>query len=179
VLTLAIPIWDIMFRAAVIYVAVLVGLRLAGKREMGQMTVSEFCSSSTVWHSSTHCRRSASTPDQSPGAGRLFVERSVVGGLRHRRDPAGRGRVERAETLAVYRAGHRRAAGHRRYLVLPDDSRLPVGGWGIHRGLRQPGHLVRVDGCHGAPHRLRAHGGGQYHGRGSPGNSIRIRGWRQ
>jgi len=41
VLTLAIPIWDIMFRAAVIYVAVLVGLRLAGKREMGQMTVSD------------------------------------------------------------------------------------------------------------------------------------------
>jgi len=40
-LTLAIPIWDIMFRAAVIYVAVLVGLRLAGKREMGQMTVSD------------------------------------------------------------------------------------------------------------------------------------------
>jgi uncharacterized membrane protein YcaP (DUF421 family) len=38
-LTLAIPIWDIMFRAAVIYVAVLVGLRLAGKREIGQMTV--------------------------------------------------------------------------------------------------------------------------------------------
>jgi uncharacterized membrane protein YcaP (DUF421 family) len=40
-LTLAIPIWDIMFRAAVIYVAALVGLRLAGKREMGQMTVSD------------------------------------------------------------------------------------------------------------------------------------------
>ena len=40
-LALAIPIWDIMFRAAVIYVAVLVGLRLAGKREMGQMTVSD------------------------------------------------------------------------------------------------------------------------------------------
>ena len=38
-LTLAIPAWDIVLRTAAIYAVILVGLRLAGKREMGQMTV--------------------------------------------------------------------------------------------------------------------------------------------
>jgi len=38
-LELAIPAWDIVLRTAVIYLVILVGLRLAGKREIGQMTV--------------------------------------------------------------------------------------------------------------------------------------------
>jgi len=38
-LELAIPAWDVVLRTAAIYVVILVGLRLAGKREMGQMTV--------------------------------------------------------------------------------------------------------------------------------------------
>jgi uncharacterized membrane protein YcaP (DUF421 family) len=38
-LTLAIPVWNIVLRTAVIYLVVLAGLRLAGKREIGQMTV--------------------------------------------------------------------------------------------------------------------------------------------
>jgi uncharacterized membrane protein YcaP (DUF421 family) len=38
-LELAIPAWNIVLRAAVIYLVILVGLRLAGKRELGQMTV--------------------------------------------------------------------------------------------------------------------------------------------
>jgi len=38
-LNLAIPAWDIVLRTAAIYAAILVGLRLAGKREMGQMNV--------------------------------------------------------------------------------------------------------------------------------------------
>lgn len=38
-LELAVPAWNIALRAAVIYVVVLIGLRLAGKREIGQMTV--------------------------------------------------------------------------------------------------------------------------------------------
>jgi uncharacterized membrane protein YcaP (DUF421 family) len=38
-LKLAIPAWDIVLRTAAIYVAILIGLRLAGKREIGQMTV--------------------------------------------------------------------------------------------------------------------------------------------
>ncbi len=33
------PAWDIVLRTAAIYVLVLIGLRLAGKREVGQMTV--------------------------------------------------------------------------------------------------------------------------------------------
>ena len=33
------PIWQIAVRAALVYAAVLVGLRFAGKRELGQMTV--------------------------------------------------------------------------------------------------------------------------------------------
>jgi len=37
--TLAIPAWDIILRTFVIYLAILIGLRLAGKREIGQMTV--------------------------------------------------------------------------------------------------------------------------------------------
>jgi len=36
---LAIPAWNIALRAAVIYLVILIGLRLAGKRELGQMTV--------------------------------------------------------------------------------------------------------------------------------------------
>ena len=36
---LAIPAWNIIARTAFIYFAILVGLRLAGKREIGQMTV--------------------------------------------------------------------------------------------------------------------------------------------
>ena len=37
-LSFAIPAWQIVLRTAVIYLIVLVGMRLAGKREMGQMT---------------------------------------------------------------------------------------------------------------------------------------------
>jgi uncharacterized membrane protein YcaP (DUF421 family) len=38
-LDLAIPAWNIALRTAAIYLVILVGLRLAGKREIGQMTV--------------------------------------------------------------------------------------------------------------------------------------------
>jgi uncharacterized membrane protein YcaP (DUF421 family) len=38
-LTLAIPAWNIVLRTAAVYLAILLGLRLAGKREIGQMTV--------------------------------------------------------------------------------------------------------------------------------------------
>lgn len=38
-LTLAIPAWNIILRTAIIYLVILIGLRLAGKREIGQMTV--------------------------------------------------------------------------------------------------------------------------------------------
>lgn len=38
-LDLAIPGWNIALRTAAIYLVILVGLRLAGKREIGQMTV--------------------------------------------------------------------------------------------------------------------------------------------
>ena len=37
--TLTIPAWDIVLRTVVIYLVILIGLRLAGKREIGQMTV--------------------------------------------------------------------------------------------------------------------------------------------
>jgi uncharacterized membrane protein YcaP (DUF421 family) len=36
---MATPAWDIALRSLLVYVAVFVGLRLMGKREMGQMTV--------------------------------------------------------------------------------------------------------------------------------------------
>jgi uncharacterized membrane protein YcaP (DUF421 family) len=36
---LAIPAWNIVLRTAVIYLVILIGLRLAGKREIGQMTM--------------------------------------------------------------------------------------------------------------------------------------------
>jgi uncharacterized membrane protein YcaP (DUF421 family) len=39
ILTLATPVWTIILRTAAVYVVILIGLRLAGKREMGQMTV--------------------------------------------------------------------------------------------------------------------------------------------
>ena len=38
-LTLAVPAWNIALRTAAIYLVILIGLRLAGKREIGQMTV--------------------------------------------------------------------------------------------------------------------------------------------
>jgi uncharacterized membrane protein YcaP (DUF421 family) len=38
-LTLSIPAWNIVLRTTVIYLIILIGLRLAGKREIGQMTV--------------------------------------------------------------------------------------------------------------------------------------------
>ena len=37
--SLAIPAWHIFIRTAVVYLAVFVGLRVMGKRELGQMTV--------------------------------------------------------------------------------------------------------------------------------------------
>ena len=36
---LAIPAWEIVVRSAVIYLALLIGLRLFGKREIGQFTL--------------------------------------------------------------------------------------------------------------------------------------------
>jgi uncharacterized membrane protein YcaP (DUF421 family) len=38
-LTPAIPLWNIALRTFAVYLAVLVGLRLSGKREIGQMTI--------------------------------------------------------------------------------------------------------------------------------------------
>jgi len=38
-LSLGVPAWEIILRAAAVYLAVLLGLRLSGKRELGQMTV--------------------------------------------------------------------------------------------------------------------------------------------
>ena len=38
-LELAIPAWNIALRTAAVYLVILIGLRLAGKREIGQMTV--------------------------------------------------------------------------------------------------------------------------------------------
>ena len=34
-----VPVWEIVIRTAVVYLVILVGLRLAGKREVGQLTV--------------------------------------------------------------------------------------------------------------------------------------------
>lgn len=39
ILNLSAPFWDILLRTALVYLALLIGLRLAGKREIGQMTV--------------------------------------------------------------------------------------------------------------------------------------------
>jgi uncharacterized membrane protein YcaP (DUF421 family) len=39
--TLSLPLWEIILRTAVVYVAVLTLLRLAGKRELGQMTAAD------------------------------------------------------------------------------------------------------------------------------------------
>jgi uncharacterized membrane protein YcaP (DUF421 family) len=36
---LSVPVWNILLRTAVVYLVTLLGLRLAGKREIGQMTV--------------------------------------------------------------------------------------------------------------------------------------------
>jgi Predicted membrane protein len=38
-LSLGIPAWEIILRATAVYLAVLLGLRRSGKRELGQMTV--------------------------------------------------------------------------------------------------------------------------------------------
>ncbi len=38
-LSLAIPAWNIILRTVVVYLMILIGLRLTGKREIGQMTV--------------------------------------------------------------------------------------------------------------------------------------------
>ncbi len=38
-LTMTIPAWDVVLRTAAVYLVILAGLRLAGKREVGQMTV--------------------------------------------------------------------------------------------------------------------------------------------
>ena len=37
----SVPIWEIVFRTVVVYLAVLVLLRVAGKRELGQMSVAD------------------------------------------------------------------------------------------------------------------------------------------
>ena len=42
VLTTTVPIWEIVLRTAVVYVAVLGLLRLGGKRELGQMSPADF-----------------------------------------------------------------------------------------------------------------------------------------
>lgn len=42
VLITTVPLWEIVLRTALVYLAVLVLLRLAGKREMGQMSLADF-----------------------------------------------------------------------------------------------------------------------------------------
>jgi uncharacterized membrane protein YcaP (DUF421 family) len=42
VLDLSVPIWEIVLRTVIVYLAILILLRLAGKRELGQMSVIDF-----------------------------------------------------------------------------------------------------------------------------------------
>ena len=51
---LQVPAWEIAIRTAVIYLVILVGLRLAGKREVGQ--VNGACLGAAAAHLPTQCR---------------------------------------------------------------------------------------------------------------------------
>ena len=55
--TTQVAAWEIAARTAVVYVAMLGGLRLAGKREIGQMTVFDLVVILLVWHEYRLVRR--------------------------------------------------------------------------------------------------------------------------
>jgi uncharacterized membrane protein YcaP (DUF421 family) len=115
-LTLAIPAWNIVLRVAVIYLVILIGLRLAGKRELGQMTVFDLV---VLLLLANAVQNAMVGPDTSLAGGLLaavvlLVMNAVVARLRLRW-PGLRRIVEGSPTLLVLRgeviADHLRREG--------------------------------------------------------------------
>jgi uncharacterized membrane protein YcaP (DUF421 family) len=102
--SLAFPAWDIVLRTAVIYLVILVGLRLAGKREIGQMTVFDLVVLLLIANA---VQNAMVGPDTSLSGGVLaavvlLVLNTLVARLRLRW-PALRRAVEGAPTILVLR----------------------------------------------------------------------------
>ncbi len=102
--SLANPIWDIVLRTTSVYVIILVGLRLAGKREIGQMTVFDLV---VLLLLANAVQNAMVGPDTSLVGGIvaalvLLVLNSVVAQLRLR-SPRLRRMVEGSPTLLVLR----------------------------------------------------------------------------
>jgi uncharacterized membrane protein YcaP (DUF421 family) len=102
--TLAIPAWDIILRTIVIYLVILIGLRIAGKREIGQMTVFDLVVLLLI---SNAAQNAMLGPDTSLVGGVLaavvlLAMNAVVAGLRMRW-PRLRRLVEGTPTLLVLR----------------------------------------------------------------------------
>lgn len=103
-LTFTVAAWDIVVRTAAIYLVLLVGLRLAGKREIGQMTVFDLVVLLLI---SNAVQNAMVGPDTSLIGGVLaavvlLVMNAVVAGLRMRW-PRLRRLVEGMPTLLVLR----------------------------------------------------------------------------
>jgi len=115
-LELAIPAWNIVLRTAAIYLVILIGLRLAGKREIGQMTVFDLV---VLLLLANAVQNAMVGPDTSLAGGILaavvlLVVNAIVARLRLRW-PRLRRIVEGAPTLLVLRgevmADHLRREG--------------------------------------------------------------------
>lgn len=115
-LSLAIPAWNIVLRTAVIYLVILFGLRLTGKREIGQMTVFDLVLLLLIANA---VQNAMVGPDTSLlggilAAGVLLVLNAVVARLRLRW-PRLRHLIEGSPTLLILRgqviADHLRREG--------------------------------------------------------------------
>jgi uncharacterized membrane protein YcaP (DUF421 family) len=119
--TPAIPFWDIVLRTAGVYVVILIGLRLAGKREIGQMTVFDLVVLLLIANA---VQNAMVGPDTSLAGGLLaaivlLVINSLVARLRLRW-PALRRAVEGSPTILVLRGEV--IADHLRHEGLDQDT---------------------------------------------------------
>lgn len=102
-LSLAIPAWHIVVRTAVIYLAVYAGLRLVGKRELGQMTVFDLV---VILLIANAVQNAMVGPDVSLTGGVLaaavlLLSNRVISGLRLRGEFWGR-LLEGAPTMLIH-----------------------------------------------------------------------------
>ena len=123
---LAIPVWQLVLRSAVIYVVLLVGLRIFGKREVGQFTLFDLV---LVLLVANAVQPAITGPDTSLAGGlvivlTLFGLNAIVALLRLR-SPMLR-RLTEGEATVIARDGHWIDAALRREELEPEDCMMAL-----------------------------------------------------
>lgn len=144
--TTAVPYWDIVLRTAVIYFFVLAGIRISGKRELGQLSMFDFVLLLVI---SNAVQNAMTGGDNSLGGGvvsalTLFVLNTIVSRLTQR--SAGARRLLEGEATVIVHHGEIARANAAREGLTDDEIMAALREHGL-EDLKQVGLAVlEIDG---------------------------------